>query len=141
MISVGEEVAMGDTWAQLIAEPDRYQMDLNMEDGTRWESKPPYPDMEVLSTSTTHVRRTVLQDVSVEVRADERQKIRRYIVRRLVAELENGEEIELQRFVIPATELPEDSIDLTICGSCGGRIPDGDAEVHEGVAYHRRCME
>lgn len=131
---------MGDKWAEMIADANAYEMDSSVVDGTKWEARPPLPDLAAFESREIHVRRLFVHQVAVEARADERGKVARYIVSRLVAETEENEEIEISRTVQPLVESQDSDVDFTVCGACGGNIPEGMAEIYEGVAYHSRCM-
>lgn len=134
-----------DVWAELLGASDcPYDITLSSKKGGRFEAPPPFPDLKILAVKSKHVRRIVFQEVDVEARADERDKVKRYRVRRLVADMEGDTEVELSREVLPA-QLLEDleghNINTSVCGACGGNIPRGDHILIESVAYHRRCVE
>lgn len=132
----------GDTWSELLGSPDSpYDFPMDLEEGARYEVPPPYPDLKVLKAQQTQIRRFVLHEIDVEARADEREKVRRYKVRRLVAEVESGEEIELMRMAITSAELSDAAIDKSKCTACGGNIPQGFAEMIDGLPYHSRCVD
>lgn len=128
-------------WCEMIMAHDSdVQFELGLKKGAVWDTKPPYPDLEVVETKDMHVRRIVMQESMLRARMPETDDEGYIKVSRLVAELENGQELELNRTAEPASDDSPDEPD-NICRACDLQIVD-DSEVvmHEGKPYHRRCM-
>lgn len=100
----------------------------------------PWPTVEILRSEVAPVRRLVHQTLVLRAtrpgEPDAPAEI--VVVGRLVAELEGGGEVEIQRDALPAdADNPE--VDTSTCAACGGPIVPGDARVEDGAAYHARC--
>lgn len=102
---------------------------------------PPYPRIVVTDTGVQYVRRLVWHTVDVIARSEESGQTERLTIGRLVAEIEGGGEIEMQRTVIPTEALDDRPVNVNTCEACGRPIPDGDAVIVERAAYHRGCVE
>lgn len=127
-------------WCELLGASDSaFEFKLDIESGTRWETNPPYPDLCVRSVDMVHVRRFVVQRAVVTASVPEDFDQAEIVVQRLVAELENGQELEMMRDAYPAKSA-EKSVDPGVCESCGNNIVDEmDVIWIEEKPYHRRC--
>ena len=130
-------------WANLIAARDtKVAFALGLKKGMKWDTEAPYPFMQVVDTREIHVRRFVAQNVTVEATAEDGN--RGFIkVQRFVAELENGEEVQLSISAIPASDKcdGEQAIDY-FCRACDTEIKiKSERVVLDGKPYHRRCVE
>jgi len=118
-----------------------YQLSLELEKGSKFKAKPPYPDVEVLHNESVHIREFKWQRLVTRVSTPETGKVEEIQVMRLVAIMEGDVEIEIQRIAMPADVEEDVPVDITTCAGCGGSIPFGQAEEYEGKAYHRgRCI-
>ena len=125
---------------RMFAEQDSpYELNTKLEPGTRYEATPPYPDVTVTQSDVIHVRELVYHTVAAELRDITTENKQNISIGRLVAVLEGGDEVEIHRVVLPA-DVEEEGVDLSVCGSCGGKIKIGGAHMHEGRAYHHRCL-
>jgi len=61
-------------------------------------------------------------------------------VRRIVAEMDNGHEMDITDPVSQDADLAEFGVDTTKCGACGLPLDASDLVLHEGGAYHNYCM-
>lgn len=62
-------------------------------------------------------------------------------LRRTVARLENGNEIDIAEPMALDTELVETGIDTSKCAACELKIVSPtDLQIHEGRAYHSYCL-
>lgn len=113
---------------------------LDLEPGATLAAEAPWPVAEVISSSVAPVRRLVYQTLLLRcARPGEPDAPAEIVVLgRLVAELENGVEVEILRDALPA-DASDPAVDLSTCGACGGPIVAGEARVEDGVAYHARC--
>ncbi len=129
-------------WCEMISAADsKFGFQLGIKHGTKWEVEPPYPDLEVASAKETHVRRLVLQELVVSASVPEDDDAADLVVTRLVAELEGGREVELNRHAQAAGEDVEAEIPMDVCCACGERICDPSIrEMYEGKPYHKRCI-
>lgn len=129
------------TWSEMIAAQDSViQIPLGVEKGSQWETKPPYPDLEAIAVKEKHVRRLVMQDITMMASMSETGEEGLIRVVRLVAELEGGEEIELSKSATPISSDEPAEPDYK-CRACGAMIvDDSECIIHEGKPYHRRCM-
>jgi hypothetical protein len=131
---------------KLIEDPNGpIQFALDTPVGSVTEEAEPYPRLVVTDTHLLYVRRLVWQTLDVDARSASGQA-ERLTIGRLVAEIEGGGEIEMQRTVIPTDALADRPPDVTTCGACGRSIPDGEAVVIPGgdgppAAYHPTCIE
>lgn len=130
-----------EAWCEMIAAQDSdVQFVLGMEKGTAWETKPPYPDLEVAEAKDIHVRRIVFQDQLIRASMPETDESGYIRVARLVAELEDGQEIELSKTAEPASD-DSPANPGNICCACETLIVDeSEIVLYEGKPYHRRCM-
>ena len=128
-------------WCQLLTAADSlFEFKLGLATGTSWKARPPYPNLKALGTKDVHVRRFVLQQLDLEVSVPEDDDVANIAVERLVAELEDGREVEIARTAKPAT-VQQSAIDNNVCPACDDQIVNmDDAQEHEGVLYHKRCM-
>lgn len=96
-----------------------------------------YPDLIVTGTSHADVKRIRWHVVECAVESEPQ---RGYIVGRLVAELEDGREVEVgDRICIPR-EVVEHQTDTTKCVSCGRSIVSMSGfEIIDGLAYCQIC--
>lgn len=129
------------SWCEMIAASDsKIEFPLGVEKGSVWQTKPPYPDLMAVDVEEIQVRRFMFQRLSVVARMDETDEEGHVQVSRLVAELENGAQIELSKIVEPVTN-SEPSEDDNICRACDLPIVDETEKIfHDGRPYHRRCM-
>ena len=129
-------------WAEMFGASDSpYEFPLGLEVGAKYKVPPPFPDAEVKAVFERYPRRIVVQQVDLEASADEmdkREDIRVFVV---VLETEDGQQIELNRWAAPAAELDKPVVDISTCHGCGGKIPEGQARVIGGKAYHGRCVQ
>jgi len=127
---------------KLIEDPNGpVQFGLQTPVGAVLEETPPYPRIVVTDTHVLYVRRLVWHTIDIDARAGDAGKSERLTVGRLVAEIEGGGEIEMQRTVIPTDALNQRPIDANTCAACGYVIPDSDAVIIDDAAYHRGCVE
>ena len=128
-------------WSKLVTHPSGpYDITLAVKIGDELAAPPPYPYLRVVEVELVQARRLVWQMVTVDADDPERAGTgERLRFGRLVAELEGGGEVELDRHALP-TEDPAPAADPGTCGACGQRIPQGTAVEHDGGFYHRRCM-
>jgi len=117
-----------------------YQLSLDLEKGTQFPGKPPYPQLTVVSNETAHVRELRWQNLVVKAMLPEIGKREDVRIMRLVAVLEGGEEIELSRVALPADVVEELPPDPTTCASCGCKIPIGAGVLVERKYYHHGCV-
>lgn len=128
-------------WAVLFGAHDSpYEFQLELESGCEYRVPPPYPDAYVESSVLLYPRRIVVQRVDLTASAKERDKEEKIRVFRVVLEAETGEQIEIHRSAALAEELGAPVVDMTTCAACGGEIPEGQAELIDGAAYHKRCV-
>jgi hypothetical protein len=130
-------------WLEAVAAPAApYEWFLGLAPGACLPAAPPWPDLEVLTCEEVHVRRLVWQTARVRASAaDEGAEACELTVGRLVAELEDDNEVEVQRFVVPADVAVAPAVDTAVCAACGGGIIAGEAVVSDVAAYHRHCLE
>jgi hypothetical protein len=129
-------------WCEIIGANDSaFEFNLGVEQGTQWQQKPPYPDLKVVDSSLVHVRRIVVQRVVLTASVPEDYDQAEIVVQRLVAELENGQELEMMREACPAKE-SEKVVDPGVCEACGQNIADELDTVWIGdMPYHSRCTK
>jgi len=129
-------------WCQMVSAVDsRVVFKLGMDEGVRWDTEPPYPELRLVEVEESHVRRTMLQRSIVEATEPETEDGVYLIVERLVAELEDGREVELQKYVGPVPEGQEPAHPGNVCRACEVEICDeSEIVLYEGEPYHRRCM-
>jgi len=118
-----------------------YEFDLGIGPGAEYEVPPPYPNLHVDLSECLHVRRTLVHVVDVTASAEERDRVEHIRIIRVVAETEDGSQIEFKRFAVPAQEENDQPVDTSLCHACGGTIPEGQHVIIEGKAYHKRCVE
>ena len=127
----------------LVASPDApYDFPLGgVDEGTVLAGQDEYPDLEVQSVEEVPVDRIVWQLLRVTTIEPEPDPGERLFVGRLVAVLQNGQEVEIgERSVMPA-ELIETGVDTSRCEACFGAIRDNRYEIIDGHAYHNECVE
>lgn len=112
-----------------------HEFTLDTADGERIEAEAPYPNVDVVSAEVKPVKRLVYQTIVVSASKDD-LPAEQVVIGRLVAELEGGSEIEIQRDALP---LNAGEVDTSKCVACGGRILPGEAVIDESGAYHERC--
>ena len=130
------------SWCQMISS-DCHTIDipLGLESGSRWETKPPYPDLFAIDVKETQVRRVVLHEVVVAAEMAETEESGVIKITRLVAELEGGNQIELSRVAEPASS-DEAAAPTDVCNACNGKIVDESETVMiDSLSYHRRCVD
>jgi len=124
-------------WLELF-ESSEYELPLEMTGGDQYRGGPGYPDATIRESELMIPTRTIVQRVELaatDSSGEREEKIRIY---RVLAELENGELVELTRKAV-ASEAP-DPVDTSVCAACLGKIPDGQAKIQDGKAYHRICI-
>lgn len=62
-------------------------------------------------------------------------------VRRTVAKLENGNEIDISEPIALDADLVDTGIDTSKCSACLMKILPADLEILEGKAYHSYCLD
>ena len=118
-----------------------YEFNLELEKGTKYPGKPPYPELLVLSNDTAHVREIRWQRVVVRASIPETGKMDNVQIMRLVAVLEGGQEMEMSRIALPVDIENDTPEDPTTCAACHGKIPHGAGTKHEVKWYHTgRCL-
>jgi len=128
-------------WRDLIGDRSGpYGFSVDDEPGTIYAGAAPFPDLSLVKSITTPITALVYQTSEVEASADFSERRGRYYVGRLVAILENGQEVEFGREAI-AVDAVKGGIDASFCDSCGRSIPKGEAVVIDGCAYHAECVE
>lgn len=129
-------------WLRLLGAAEApHEYALALQPGDCVPAAPPYPDLRVTAVDTAYVRRVVMQTITATATAaDEGAEAVEVVVARLVAELEGGGEIEIQRLVGPAQAGAADEVDLTRCAACGRSIIAGEALVVGVRAYHPACV-
>lgn len=109
--------------------------------GAFFPGEAPYPDIEVLGVDRVRVVALSWQTVRFRpVEADGRRGAP-IATGRLLASLEGGGEVEIDRVVAPVPEDAGEVADLSRCAACDEPIPRGAHVVHDGAAYHRRCLD
>lgn len=118
-----------------------HELHLGLASGDRLAPGAPWPEVEIVTSSVAPVRRLVYQTIvaSATRPGDPDAPVERILLGRLVAELADGGEVEIQRDVLPA-DADDPAVDLSTCAACGGPIVvAGEARVEDGAAYHPRC--
>jgi len=121
-------------WCDQLAASDGVALTTEMKAGDNLATVPPMPDMAVEKSVLLEVERVVYHAMVVKAERDGRSE--RIAVGRLVAVLKDGGELEFEREAHPATQV-ESEVDTSMCASCGGTIPDGEAVMlcgHLGMA-------
>ena len=95
------------------------------------------PVLLVLNVETVKVNAIKIQIVKL---ADEDTDEEAY-VRRTVAELENGNEMDIAEPVGLDAQLCETGIDTSKCDACGSLLTAVDLVILDGKAYHKYCLE
>lgn len=108
----------------------------DLKPGATFPGRTPYPEVTVLQAAVTHVRELVSHTMRVRALVPESGQEEDYIVGRLVAILEGGDEVEVARTAIPAAVADAMPEDPTRCAACGRAIPPGAGATHDGRAYH-----
>jgi hypothetical protein len=129
-------------WSKLVSHATGpYDVRLDVGEGDELTAPPPYPYLKVLASKVVQARRLCWQVVDVEAQDPEHPEARALLrFGRLVAELEGGGEVELDRHPLPLVDPPARAADPSTCGACDQHIPQGTGVEHEGAWYHRRCM-
>jgi len=129
-------------WIKLIDDPNGpVQFSIETPVGAVIEEKSPYPRLVVTNRQTLYVRRLVWHIIDVDARSEDSIQRQSLTIGRLVAEIEGGGEIELQRSVVPSEIFEEQQNDLSTCNACGENIPEDTAVIFDGKSYHKRCTE
>lgn len=130
------------TWCgMIVADCDTIDIPLGLECGSKWNTKPPYPDLLATSVQEIQVRRIVFQEIIVAAEMTETDENGFIKITRLVAELESGNQIELSRVAEPASS-DEAAMPNDICNACNGRIVDeSETIIVDSLSYHRRCVD
>ena len=125
-------------WIPLLsAQEGPYSWTLKTAEGDRFICKPPYPTLEVTEVINAPVKELVWQ--SIRARGDHANGSGEIIVGRLVALLENGNEVEMQRTAIGAAAVEPDKSPKE-CGRCGLKIWAGPRVDLDGVYFHAGCV-
>ncbi len=95
------------------------------------------PEIQITENHVTGVKRLNLQVVKVINKETGEQAY----VRRIVAELDNGNEMDITDPVSLNAELAETGIDTTKCAACMLPLDAYDVCLHDRKAYHNYCME
>ena len=123
-------------WTELFGATD-YDLPLEVEVGSRFDGGEGYPDAVVTASDLLYPRRMLVQRIDVLAERDERkEKIRIY---RVAVETEDGDMVEIKRLAVQFDG--ETLVNVEKCAGCGGKIPQGQHVIVDGLAYHRRCVE
>lgn len=117
-----------------------FEFNLNLKKGQTFPGKPPYPQLVVLENDIAHVREIRWQILRIRASTPETGKIENVQIMRLVAVLEGGQEVEMQRVALPADVVEEIPADPTRCAACGGKLPHGSGIEYDGAWYHGTCL-
>jgi len=116
-----------------------YPFTTDIGEGYQLLGKLPYPDVIVLESKVVHVRALKYHILLLHAEEETQFRVEQVRIGRLVAELEgDGGEVEIQRFLLP-TDSEDAPVDESRCDACLMTIPEGEAKVVEGRAYHRHC--
>ena len=131
-------------WTDLLGSEDApYDFELETEAGTRYEARPPWPNVEVVGVDNFRIEEFVQQVLRVKATMPEDGVEQDLIVNRIVARLQGGGEVEIKRMALPTESIIEE-VDISRCGACGDNIVPGDAvilDTEEGrAAFHQRCV-
>lgn len=107
--------------------------------GTLLAGTPPYPDIEVCSVDRVRVVSLAWQTMTFRPVDEDGRRGAPIAVGRLLASLEGGGEIEIDRVVAPVPEAAP-VVDVSRCVACDEPIPRGAHVVLDGAAYHARCV-
>lgn len=110
-----------------------YEIDLKIERGDRLRGEGHFPDLLVTQARVVDVKRMLWHIVRVNTEDGDD-----YAIGRLIAQTEDGEEIELDRQAIP-TNAEAGARDRSICSACGMRILDEPVWIGE-LRYHSACV-
>jgi hypothetical protein len=128
------------TFQTLLADPDSpYPIESDIQVGYSLLGRAPYPDITVLDNKIVHVRQLKYQVLMLEASDESQTRVEHVRIGRLVAELEgDAGEVEVQRFLLP-TEAEAPPVDTSRCAACLMSIPEDEAIVVDGEAYHQHC--
>lgn len=99
---------------------------------------PKYPKLEVVVSSVTEIKALFVHVVKV---VDPETGESAYI-RRIVADIGDGREMDIADPISLDAELTETGIDTTTCAAgCGMHLDACDMVIVEGKAYHRFCID
>lgn len=129
-------------WLAAVQAPDApHDLSLAAAIGDELRAAPPWPDLTVLGVEVAHVRRLVMQSITVRAHAeDEGVDHADMTIARLVAEVEGDAEIEIMRVVTPVDIEQAVAPDMNTCAACGRAIIRGEAVELDGAAYHPHCL-
>lgn len=130
-------------YSELVESHDApYDFRLGLETGVILQGTGHYPDLEVQSVIEQPVKEIRWQLLRAKAEHPQQEGKENLIIGRLVAVLENGNEVEVgDRTVLPA-EMVETGIDMTTCASCGRKnLQPNTMKVHEDSAYCPVCYE
>lgn len=118
-----------------------HEFHLNTVAGEIFAPGAPWPTVEIVTANAAPVKRLVYQTIVARATrpGDPEAPVESVLIGRLVAELADGAEVEIQRDVLPA-DADDPAVDLSTCAACGAPIiVAGEARVEDGAAYHPRC--
>jgi len=128
------------TYQTLLSDPDApYPIECDMPIGYSLIGRAPYPDITVMDSKIVHVRQLKYQVLLLEAADEDQTRVEHVRIGRLVAELEgDAGDVEIQRFLLPTDDDPA-PVNLSRCAACLMQIPEGEAVVVDGEAFHRHC--
>ena len=123
------------------AQDSPYAFALGLEPGVKLQGTGHYPDLDVISVKEEPVKEIRWQLLKVKAEHPGQEGEEYLMVGRLVAVLENDNEVEVgERVVLPA-DMVETGIDMTTCASCGRKNLQPDKmEVYRGQAFCPMCF-
>jgi hypothetical protein len=117
-----------------------YAFATGLENGTVLKGRDHYPDLEIVSSSEVPVKDIRWQLLRVKAEHPNQDGSEQYLVGRLIAILENDEEVEVGERTCVLADIVDTQIDITTCASCGRKNMDASvAKIHEGQAYCPVC--
>ena len=122
-----------------LIEAGPYQFALDTKAGRQYCPEDPYPAIRITAVRDARVREWRWQTLTG--RAGSPPDDRAVRVLRLVAVLEGGEEVEVQRVAAVLTECAQVPMHAEgRCPACGGVVPEGTGVSLEGTQYHLGCI-
>jgi len=98
--------------------------------------EPGCPMLDILDSHLTEIKAIYVQVVKV---SDSDTGEAAY-VRRIVADIGDGREMDIVDPVALDADLTETGVDTSICAACGLPLDAYDLRIHDGLAYHKFCM-
>lgn len=123
-------------WADLFSSME-YDFPLDVGPGSTFAVGDGFPDAVVRSAQVAPAKAILVQRVELEA-TDHDARTETLMVYRVLAVNELGEMVEIRRQAVP---LEPGHVDISRCAGCGGAIPDEQAVVIAGQAYHKRCVD